>query len=104
MAITKIAINTGILQSDITALENAILTVKNKMENMFTNMKAMDNMWKGTAHDAFMVQFTNDYNSMKDLCDILTNLLDNIKTAKKEYEQCEDSINTIINDIQISSL
>ena len=101
MAIKQIAIDTGILQNDITAYEEALNTVKSKMDNMFTNMKELDTMWEGEANNAFMVQFNKDYSSMKDLCNLLTKLLEDLKLAKKEYDQCDSSVNTVINAIQI---
>lgn len=101
MAIKQIAIDTGILQNDITAYEEALNTVKSKMDNMFTNMKELDTMWEGEANNAFMVQFNKDYSSMKELCNLLTKLLEDLKLAKKEYDQCDSSVNTVINAIQI---
>lgn len=101
MAIKQIAIDTGILQNDINAYEEALNTVKSKMDNMFTNMKELDTMWEGEANNAFMVQFNKDYSSMKELCNLLTKLLEDLKLAKKEYDQCDSSVNTVINAIQI---
>ena len=101
MAIKQIAIDTGILQNDITAYEEALNTVKSKMDNMFTNMKELDTMWEGEANNAFMVQFNKDYSSMKELCNLLTKLLEDLKLAKKEYDQCDSSVNAVINAIQI---
>lgn len=104
MAITQIAIDTGILQSDITAMEAALVAVQNKTESMFNNMAALDSMWEGIANQAFMQQFNKDYVSMKELCELLASLIENIKTAKKEYEQCESNVSTVIKDIQIEAI
>lgn len=103
MAIKQIAIDTGILQSDINAYEEALNTVKSKMDNMFNNMAELDSMWDGQANSAFMAQFNKDYTTLKDLAGLLTKLLEDLKLAKKEYDQCDSSVNTVINAIQIGS-
>ena len=104
MAIKEIAINTEILQGDITEFETALTTIENRMENMFSNMKALDTMWDGTANMVFMGQFAKDYEQMKELCTTLSSLLESIKTAKKEYEQCESSVNALIKEIRIEEI
>lgn len=104
MGIKQIATDTVIMQNDITALEEALGTVKTKMENMFTNMKALDAMWTGTANMAFMMQFNKDYSSLKEISEILTNLIESVKSAKVEYEKCESSVNTVIKNIKIESM
>lgn len=104
MGIKQIATDTVIMQNDITALEGALSTVKAKMDNMFTNMKELDGMWSGTANMAFMMQFNKDYSTLKEICDILTGLIESIKTAKIEYEKCESSVNTVIKSIKIEGM
>ena len=104
MAIKEIAMNTEILQNDIIVLETTLETIKNKTENMFNNMKALDMMWEGVTNQVFMIQFTNDYNQMKELCSTLEHLLESLRTAKKEYEQCESNVNLLIKDIQVQGI
>lgn len=99
--IQEIAVNTDTLQSDIKNMQISLDKVKRKTESMFQEIKILSGMWEGPAHDAFMRQFTVDYQKMKELQNVIGKLIDCMQYADKEYIACENEIYSIINTIRI---
>ncbi len=101
MAINEIEMNTNTLAKDIEDLEELLLSLEGQIEEMFQAVKELDGMWSGPAHDAFIEQFQWDYQSSKDMCHILRELIDSLRHAGEEYDKCEQNINSVIGSLRI---
>lgn len=104
MPLEEIAVDTAILRNDMTAYENALHLVNTKTDKIFEEMQMLDSMWEGTANQIFMAQFRADYYRIKEVCKVLANLLEDIESARREYDQCEASVAGVIKEIHIESL
>lgn len=101
MDIREIAVDTNLLQSDINNMRASLEKVKRKTESMFQEINALNGMWEGPAHEAFMRQFAADYQKMKELQGTIGKLIDCMQYADREYVTCENDIYSIINAVRI---
>lgn len=99
--IQNIAVDTQILHSDINAVQEALDDAKSRAEKMFEGITELSSMWEGSAHDAFTGQFHIDYESMENLFRTISELIDCMRFADKEYNSCETAVEMIINSIRV---
>lgn len=97
----EIAINTGKLDNDITAMQERLNGILKDMEDMYSAVNALDAMWEGPANAAFIQQFANDQENMTELCEIIQDYIECLTFAKDEYVICENEINNIVSSIRI---
>lgn len=101
MSVREIANELERFQSDISVFDQAYNTIKNKYKEMFNQIKELDSMWVGQAHNAFAVQFGQDAENMEEIISYLDELLQDLQFAYKEYTNCERSINDLVNSMRI---
>ena len=97
----EIATKTESMEKDIKELRSLLKKAKETVEQLFSEIKALDAMWDGAANDAFNIQFINDYQYSLDMCDSVDELIDCISFAKKEYEKCETEVSDIVHAIRL---
>ncbi|MCQ2509345.1 MAG: WXG100 family type VII secretion target [Lachnospiraceae bacterium] len=83
------------------SMESELAQVDELRQNMFRSMEDLDAMWEGSSHDAFAAQYFKDEQTVQELCNTITKLIEHIKEARKQYEQCEQSVKDMVNSIQI---
>lgn len=94
-------VNTGSLSADTGRIQESVKSVKDLKEKIADNVQSMSTMWEGTAHQRFQTQYAKDDQSIKELCDILDELVDCLIYARKEYDNCEDSVGDIVRSIRV---
>lgn len=83
------------------SMESELRQVEQLRQNMFRSMEDLDAMWDGSSHDAFVAQYFEDEQSVQELCNTITKLIEHMKEARRQYEQCEQSVKDMVNSIQI---
>lgn len=101
MSATEMANELERFQSDISTFEDAVKNITDNYKTMFSEIKALDAMWTGQAHDAFAVQFGQDAENMDDIISYIKEILEDLKFAHKEYTSCERSVSDIVNSMKI---
>ena len=101
MSAAEIANELERFQSDISTFEEALKVIESNYKNMFSEIKALDAMWTGQAHDAFAVQFGQDAENMEEVLNYVKELLQDLQFAHKEYTSCERSVNDIVNSMRV---
>ncbi|MBR6770718.1 MAG: WXG100 family type VII secretion target [Lachnospiraceae bacterium] len=101
MAVQEIEINTGLLNNDINSMQGSLDNAKKKMNSMLQELEAMNSMWSGPAYDTFVATFKSDYQTMEELCNTVGNLIECMRYARQEYENCENTVGSIVNSIRI---
>ena len=100
MASQEIANELERFKADIDTYDQSFQVIRNTYKEMFDQIKALDAMWTGTAHDAFMVQFGNDAERMEEIIKFAGEFLDDLRYAHNEYTRCESSVNDIVNSLR----
>lgn len=101
MAIKEIEQNTDFLSDDISRLESEKAALERAMDEMFAAVRELDSTWEGSAKNGFEVQFQNDYEKCKELNKILESLIEKLRTARSEYDKCENEVGNIVRAIRI---
>lgn len=101
MRVEYIAVNTQTLNADINDIKEALNEAMNQADNMFNEIMQLSMMWEGSAHDAFTAQFNIDYENMENLFKTISELIDCMGYAKKEYNSCESTVGMIVSSIRV---
>lgn len=96
-----IATNTDRMKSDISTYNDRM----NKMDTAFREawdaVEALNATWAGPAHDTLVAQFRQDQEIVKNLMISLENYREEFENAKKEYETCEQNVNSLIRSMNV---
>ncbi len=100
--IVEIANNTGILNGDIQTLRGHLRNARTHVKELHEQMEHMNNMWSGPANSVMRQRFQADYESVTGLCDFLERLINNLETARRAYESCENNVGGVVASIHIN--
>lgn len=98
----EITVDTGLLKTDIDTMNTSLSQLRKLMEDVFADIKQLDTMWDGPANAEFNRQFAMDYQTMKDQCDTIEDMIDHYDFADKEYVKCENEVDAIVKSIRIT--
>ena len=94
--VKTIEIDTKVLQTDIEAMKTQLNAIKKDMNKMYEAVQTLDRMWNGPSNDAFNQQFLIDKSDMDDLCTTIQNIIKCMEFARKEYNNCDNQVNSIV--------
>lgn len=101
MAIREIEQDTNYLSDDIRRLEEEKRTLGQAVDAMFEAVRELETTWKGPAKEAFRAQFQSDYNKCVELNKTLDALIEKLRTARVEYDKCEEEVGAIVRAIKV---
>ncbi|MCR5526156.1 MAG: WXG100 family type VII secretion target [Lachnospiraceae bacterium] len=101
MASKEIANDLERFAADIEAYNTALSGAESEHDGVFSDINSLNSMWTGNAHDTFMNQFNADSDTMKEMLKLLKQFGTDLENAKKEYTQCEQSVEEIISAIKV---
>ncbi len=96
-----VKINTDSLNSDISRIEQTERSIENVKNSINASIRSLNGMWQGPAHDKFEAQFAKDYEAMNEICEMLKDIIGNLKYARKGYDTCEDKVGDIVRSIKV---
>jgi uncharacterized protein YukE len=94
-------IDTGILNQNIDEMRQQLENLKAKFDELISNINELDAMWDGPANDAFKLQFLEDCETYKDYCDVMTDYIECLEFASREYDSCESKVRSAIDAVRI---
>lgn len=97
----EIGVNPQTLNSQTDSIQRELTLIREDIEKMYDAVKTLDAMWDGPASEMFKAQFNVDKTSMEQLCDTIQSIIDSMRFAKHEYDQCESSVDSIISSIRV---
>ena len=97
----EITCSTNDLGKSIENAQEYLNKITSGIDSLYDSAMTLDGMWSGPAHDAFATQFYGDQKDMKEMCDTIQALLDCMRFARKEYDDCELQVGTLINSIRV---
>lgn len=101
MAQNKIRVNTNSLDKTKQSLQEKLNNIKAAMEQIENDMTALNAMWSGEAHDAFVVSTDTDIQFLNNVCESIQNVIDYEETAVTEYNKCERQVADLIAKINV---
>jgi len=100
-AISKIEIETRKLQNDIDSLKTHLKNLEKKSDEMMEGINSLSAMWEGEAKNAFTDQFRSDYQTMKSMETVISELIQKLEYARENYDTCESNVASIIDSIRV---
>lgn len=101
MSIEEITVNTVTLSNDRNEIEEQLENIKMQMDEMASSVTALNQMWSGNANSVFNKAFNDDMKFLISVCDNIQKVLDYEATAIAEYNNCEQKISQMIEEISI---
>lgn len=101
MSSTAIEVNTGRLKTDAESVSVYIKAMQSQLDEMEKSVAELNVMWEGPAKEAFVKKFHSDEQDMLSVIKELEAIYSYEDQAKSVYEQCEKTINGMINDITV---
>lgn len=97
----KFEVNTTQISDTIKKLDTALSNISRNRLKMFQAIETLDSMWMGAAHDAFILQYSNDNEMMISFIEEVETVIDNINAAGQAYDTCEESVRNLASKIVI---
>ncbi|MCD7887506.1 MAG: WXG100 family type VII secretion target [Clostridiales bacterium] len=94
-------VDTSQVATAVKSMQSALDNVTTERKNLFGAIEALDGMWVGEAHDLFVSRCTTDNETMQALCNAIQPIIDDVESAKKSYDVCEESVGDSISSIQV---
>lgn len=101
MAAAKIRVNTDSLSRTRQNLQEKLQKIQTEMEQISSDMNALNAVWSGEAHDAFVQSAESDIQYLKSVCDQIQDIINYEGNAVKEYNKCEQQVADLIARIRI---
>lgn len=97
----KFEVDTNQLSTTVKSLQDALNEISDNRIKMYSAIEALDGMWMGQAHDAFLTQYENDNEMLIALIQDIDTVFENYGIARKNYDDCEESAKDIARQIRI---
>lgn len=97
----KFEVETGQVSMTVTKLQQALDNVSRKREKMFQAIEALNSMWIGQAHDAYMTQCTLDNSEVISVVAEIQEVINAVSTARQSYDSCEQQAVELIASLTV---
>lgn len=96
-----IRINTDRLGIDAERIRGMIQSITKGMDEIRQSAAALETMWEGAGSDAFNKTFWDDMQTVAAAVQEMEQIYDYDANAKKQYEQCERKVASLIAEIRV---
>lgn len=100
--------NIEYLHADTDAMKNDCVEMRNMkndlikdFETLFDDLEVIDGMWEGSAKEAFVARMAEDKSVCFEFTDMLEMYIQQMESAYKEYEKCENDLSEYISNLNI---
>lgn len=101
MTENEVEVNLSALSEDIEKLQTAVQQMDHKVKNVFDAVGELGRMWEGPEKAEFLKQIESDYQSCREMCEILRDLIGGLIYAEGEYRKCEQRIDDLVEAVRI---
>lgn len=101
MAISRIKIDTNMLNKDIQSIEACLKDIKKAMTEMKSEVAELDSMWDGDANKEFNKAFRDDMQVLNDAYKEIKEIVAYEKNARKQYNSCETKVGALVDSITV---
>lgn len=82
-------------------LQAALDSVAESRTAMLQAIEALNGMWVGPAHDAYLTQFAADSEMTSGVIGEIQNLINLVDTARRSYDTCEQTVKDLVTAVVI---
>lgn len=97
----KFEVDIDQMQNMVQQLTGTLNNITKNKDAMYASIEALDGMWKGPAHDAFLIEYQTDHEKMVQLIRDIGLVFTDIDQARQAYVNCENSVKGMIDAIHI---
>ena len=97
----EVAVSTAFLESQINSMREAVDTVDQNLGKLYEAIATLNQMWEGEANESFCERFENDELLIESLCIYIRKIIESMENAKKEYENCEEINQQLVDTIRM---
>lgn len=97
----KIRVNTKSLDATKSNVSRQIKEIRRQIGLLYDDVKTLNGMWEGDAHDTFSNEFMADIRKLENLCGRLDDIVSYEDNAINEYQKCESKVSELISSISI---
>ena len=94
-------VHTDRLEQTVTSMEEQLADIDHIRQQIIGGFDALGGMWEGSAHDAFQAQYQEDDQLLQTLCQDIRMIIEDMASARAEYDKCEDRVRDSIARIRI---
>ena len=76
-------------------------TLETDLEALKESLNSLNSSWEGSAQREFAAQFAKDYESMKQMCQLIREFQQTFEYAKDEYIRCRQSVADTVAAIRV---
>ncbi len=96
----RIIVDTDSLTQTRKDLQESLKRIRMYVENISGHMAALNSMWTGDAHEAFLAQADSDIGFLREACDGIQSVIDFEDTALSRYDSCERQVAEVVSQIR----
>ena len=96
-----IKVNTNRLEADLNSIGDDIKAIKNLVVALRDHNRALDGMWDGGANDTFKINFEAHIKALEEAVKTLDSINRFEDNAKNKYNQCEQKVGDLVNQIHV---
>lgn len=97
----EIANNLSALKGDADDYTRAYQKLVKDFDTVVSQMHALNGMWTGQAHDAFLQRFEQDRIRNQNMINYIRETLEAIEYAEMEYIRCENNVAGLVDSIRV---
>ena len=97
----RIEIDTAQLGSTGSSIGEMVAQMKQSVQRLYAEVAELNTMWEGPANAAFNRQFNQDSEAMTAICTALEGYVQDLNTARNEYDKCNSDVRSIIDAIRV---
>ena len=76
-------------------------TLETNLEELRESMTSLNSSWEGPAQQEFAAQFESDYETMKQMCQMIREFQQTFEYAKDEYTKCKQFVADTVAAIRV---
>lgn len=96
-----IKVSTQRLNQDRDTIQSEMKDISRSIEELAEEMRLLGQTWEGPAWLAFQNQAAADIENMQMIYEKLSVYISHIEFAVKEYQKCENQVNSLVDSIRI---
>ncbi|MBQ2245238.1 MAG: WXG100 family type VII secretion target [Oscillospiraceae bacterium] len=97
----RFEVETASLAHTISSMDTELDKIAKVTKKLYSALLTLDGMWDGPSHDTFQMQYAQDQQVLGQLGTRITQVVQGLEDARKDYEQCEQSVKTEVSKIRI---
>lgn len=97
----EIAVNSNTLKNEVETMRKALQQLKTRIDESFTAIRELNDMWDGSASMTFLLEFAADHQELIKTCESIEALISSMDLSRLEYEKCEADVKSITDSLKI---